>query len=80
MSKPPFTSDDPPKFWQFKGHIAADTYFELQVVGRPNAKALRNLIKQVELTAMWLEDDEAGRQALEAKTSPPASTGEGGEP
>jgi len=54
-----FDKNDPPTFWSFKGHIARDTYYELSVVGRPTAKALRNLIKQIEMTAEFVADDEA---------------------
>lgn len=69
----PFDKTNPPQFWQFKGHVAPGTYFELQVVGRPSAKALRNLIKQVQLTVDWLEEDVDWLEMDEAaKASPPA--------
>ena len=65
-----------PKLWEFKGHAAQDTYFELRVIGRPNAKALRNIIRQVELYHQFIAEDEADalsseaqRQVSEAKPS-----------
>lgn len=53
-----YDKDNPPIFWDFKGHASAWTYFELRVIGRPSAKALRNVVKQIEVTIGFLEEDE----------------------
>jgi hypothetical protein len=52
-----------PIFWEFKGHALKDTYFELKLVGRPNAKALRNVIRQMELYHEFVAEDEAAEAA-----------------
>lgn len=48
-----------PKLWEFKGHASRDTYFELRVCGQPSARALRNIIRQVELYYQFVAEDEA---------------------
>jgi hypothetical protein len=69
-----FSGDDLPKIWEFKGHAAKDTYFELRVFGRPSAKALANVIKQMELYREFVAEDEAA----EVVSEPPPVDGEAG--
>jgi len=67
----PFTNDDPPRIWDFAGPCGKDTHYKLQVFGRPDARALRHLIKQLELTAEFVEED--------AKAEPHPAPAEGAE-
>lgn len=49
----------PPKLWEFGGPAGRNTHFELKVFGQPSAKALRNIIRQLELYAEFVADEDA---------------------
>lgn len=42
--------------WEFKGYALADTSYELRLFGRPDAQALTNLIRQLELYREFVSD------------------------
>jgi hypothetical protein len=64
-----------PRLWEFKGHCLRDTFFELRIFGHPNAKALSNVIKQLEITRDFVAEDEAAERIAKATT--PTDLGEG---
>lgn len=63
----PFDKDNPPRVWTFSGPAGRDTHFDLKVWGQPSAKALRNIIRQLELYAEFVADEPG--EAVQAQSS-----------
>lgn len=63
----PFTTNDPPRIWDFAGRCAPDTTFQAVMIGRPTAKAIGHLIRFLEITQGFIAEDEemtAARRAF----------------
>lgn len=63
MPRIEFTKDDPPRLWEFSGQAAPQTGFKLEIHGRPSAKAITNIIRQLELYREFVTDDPAESDA-----------------
>ncbi len=57
MAKP-FTTNDPPRIWDFAARCAPDTTFQVCIMGRPTAKAIGNIIRFLEITQGFIAEDE----------------------
>jgi len=64
----------PPHLNEFKGACSERGRFKVELMtdGYPKAREVRNVIKMLELTATWLEEDEA-KAASEATPTDPRS-------